>query len=72
MSDLTVEQQYQAAKLEAINTLAVPVANVIEMVASTVLRVAGKDIADSIGDESLTRSVLNNMIANRLKEKLLG
>lgn len=72
MSDLTVEEQQNAIKLERIKKNAIPVCNVIEVVTSVVSRIAGKDIADTVGKESLSRSILSNMVAVKVKEKVLG
>lgn len=72
MSDLTIEEQQTAIKLGKVKDNLLPVANTIELVASVISRVAGKDISDSLGKDGLTRGVVNNLIANRIKEKVLG
>lgn len=72
MSDLTLDEQQNAMKLEKAKRNAIPVCNVVELVTSVVIRIAGKDIADSVGKESLNRGILSNMVANEIKEKVLG
>ncbi len=46
-------------------------ANVIELSVSVVSKIAGKDMADTLNNESLSRAVLTNMVSNQIKEKLL-
>jgi len=71
MSDMTIEEQQQAVKGGKIRDNAVVVSNIVELATSVVSRVAGKDVADSIGKQSLSRAVLSNLVANRIKEKIL-
>ena len=71
MSDLTLEEQQSALKNKQIFNNAVSLSNVVELATSVIVRIAGKDIADSIDNQSLNRNVLSNLVANRIKEKLL-
>lgn len=71
MSDLTLEEQQSALKNKQIFNNAVSLSNVVELATSVIVRIAGKDIADSIDRQSLNRNVLSNLVANRIKEKLL-
>ncbi len=71
MSDMTIEEQQQAVKGGKIRDNAIVVSNIVELATSVVSRVAGKDVADSIGKQSLSRAVLSNLVANRIKEKIL-
>lgn len=71
MSDLTLEQQQSAARCEKIFNTACIVANVIELTTSVVQQVAGKDVADSVKGETLSRGVLTSLVASRLKDRLL-
>lgn len=70
MQDLTIEEKQERAKLTKVYNNALVVSNVIEVVTGVITRVAGKDIADSVGNESLNRSLLSNMVATRIKEKI--
>ncbi len=70
MLDLTIEEKQERAKMTKVYGNAVVVSNIIEVVTGVIVRVAGKDIADSVGGESLNRSLLSNMVASRIKEKL--
>lgn len=70
MLDLTIEEKQERAKMTKVYGNAVVVSNIIEVVTGVIVRVAGKDIADSVGGESLNRSLLSNMVAGRIKEKL--
>lgn len=71
MSDLTLEEQQSVLKNKQIFNNAVSLSNVVELATSVIVRIAGKDIADSIDKQSLNRNVLSNLVANRIKEKLL-
>lgn len=72
MSDLTIQEQQDLLKTKKILANAVPLANVVELATSIVINLAGKDIADSINKQSLNRNVLSNLVANRIKEKILN
>lgn len=71
MNDLTIEEKKERAKMDNVLSNALVVSNVIEVVTGVITRVAGKDVADTVGEESLNRTVLSNMIATRIKEKVL-
>lgn len=71
MSDLTLEEQRSVLKNKQIFNNAVSLSNIVELATSVIVRIAGKDIADSIDKQSLNRNVLSNLVANRIKEKLL-
>lgn len=70
MQDLTIEEKQERAKMTKVYHNAVVVSNIIEVVTGVIARVAGKDIADSVGEESLSRNLLSAMVATRIKEKL--
>lgn len=71
MSDLTVAEQEDIIKINKITDNAIVLSNVIELATSVIIKIAGKDIADSIGEQSLNRNMLSNLVANRIKEKIL-
>jgi len=72
MSDLTIEEQANLLKTKKIMDNAVVLSNVVELATSVIIKIAGKDIADSINKQSLNRTVLSNMVANRIKEKMIN
>ena len=72
MSDMDLEEQPNQIKIDKILDNAVTVSNIIELATSVVINMAGKDIADSIGEQSLNRSVLSNLVANRVIDRVLG
>ena len=72
MSDLTIEEQQNLIKNKNIAENAISLSNIVELATSVVIKVAGKDIADTIGNESVNRNVLSNLVANRIKEKVLS
>lgn len=71
MSDMTVEEQQSVIKNKKIFDNAVVTSNIIELVAGTLSRVNGKDVAYTSGKDNLSRKVLNNLVSVRLKNKLL-
>lgn len=71
MNDLTIEEKKERAKMGEVLKNALVVSNIIEVVTGVITRVAGKDVADTVGGETLNRTVLSNMIATRIKEKVL-
>lgn len=72
MSDLTVEQQQTAIRMKKIQDNAIVLSNVVELATSVIVRIAGKDIADSVNNQTLSRSVLTNLVANRVKDQILN
>lgn len=71
MNDLTVEEQQTKIENKSVYKNAVVVANIIELSVSVVSRLAGKNIADSLDNSPISRSALGNIVANRIKDKLL-
>ena len=73
MSDMmNLEEPQDQTKVYKILDNAVTVSNIVELATSAVINMAGKDIADSLGKQSLNRSVLSNLVANRIKDRVLG
>lgn len=72
MSDLTVEEQENQVKIKKIVDNGIVLSNIVELGTSVIIKIAGKDIADSINNQSVNRNVLSNLVANRLKEKILS
>lgn len=72
MSDLTLQEQQDAIKVN--NTLdnSLVLSNIVELTTSVIIKIAGQDIADTINKESLNRNILSNLVANRIKEKILA
>jgi hypothetical protein len=70
--DATLQEQESILKVGKIADNAIPLANIIELSASVIIKVAGKDVADTLQQESLNRNILSNLVANRIKEKLLA
>lgn len=73
MSDLTltVQEQEDIIKTTKIADNSIVLSNVVELATSVIIKIAGKDIADSVGNQSLNRNMLSNLVANRIKEKVL-
>lgn len=72
MADMTIEEQHQAVKVKKVRESAIVLSNIVELATSVVAKIAGKDVADSIERQSLSRSVLTNLVANRIKDKILA
>lgn len=71
MPDLTLDEQQTLIKNKQIFNNSLILSNILELTSSVVINIAGKDIADSINKQSLNRNVLSNLVANRIKEKIL-
>lgn len=71
MSDLTVQEQEDVIKVNNILDNSLVLSNILELATSVIIKISGKDISSTINKESLNRSVLSNLVANRLKEKIL-
>lgn len=71
MSDLTIEEQQNVIKVTKILDNSVVLSNIIELSTSVMIKVAGKDIADTLNSQSLNRNILSNLVSNRIKEKIL-
>lgn len=61
----------QQDKTHRVHQNAVILANIVEIVCACVKRAATSDIAQALGDDSLNKDVLANIVANRIKEKLI-
>ena len=70
MSDLTVQEQEDIIKTTKIAENAVVLSNVVELATSIIIKIAGKDIADTLGQQSLNRNMLSNLVASRVKENI--
>lgn len=71
MSDMTLQEQQSQLQLRKTLDNGVVLANIIEISTNVVSRVAGKDIADSVNRQTLSRNVLANLVANRIKTRIL-
>ena len=71
MSDMTLQEQQTQLQLRKTLDNGVVLANIIEVSTNVVSRVAGKDIADSVNRQTLSRNVLANLVANRIKTRIL-
>ena len=68
---MTLQEQQSQLQLRKTLDNGVVLANIIEISTSVVSRVAGKDIADSVNRQTLSRNVLANLVANRIKTHVL-
>lgn len=71
MSDLSVEEQQNVVKFKKVYENAVSLSNIIALSSAVVLGLSGGNVADAVNGQPVTRAVLSNMIANRIKEKCL-
>lgn len=70
METLTVQEQEDIIKTTKIAENAVVLSNVVELATSVIIKIAGKDIADTLGQQSLNRNMLSNLVASRIKENI--
>ena len=68
---MTLQEQQTQLQLRKTLDNGVILANIIEVSTNVVSRVAGKDIADSVNHQTLSRNVLANLVANRIKTRIL-
>jgi len=71
MSDLTIEEQENIVKINKVLDNSLVISNIVELASSVIIKIAGKDIADTLDKQSLNRNVLSNLVSNRIKEKIL-
>ena len=67
LQDLTAKQNAQRALPNA-----VVLSNVIELSSCIVRSIAHKDVEESMKKDGLTKSVIANMVANRIKPHLVA
>jgi len=68
MTDMTIEEQEDAVKVEKVLNNAIVLSNIIELSTSVISNIAGKDIADTLDKENLNKNILSRLIANRIRE----
>ncbi len=71
MSDLTIEEQQNAVRTKKVVENAVSMSNIVELATGVMVLLAGKDTADAVNGQPVTRAVVGNIVANRIKEKWL-
>lgn len=71
VKDQTVEELLTEVKLKEIFENSVTLSNILELTSEVITQIAGNDIADKIEDQTLNKSLVLNIIANRIKEKTL-
>lgn len=70
MSDLTVDEQVNQNQLDSVRKNAVVVANIVEVITSVVKDLAGSDIAETMGKDNLTKSLVSLAVVNSLNNKI--
>jgi len=70
-NELTLQEQENILKTRKIFNNAVLLSNIIELSVSVISQIAGKDISDTLSNQTLNRNILNNLVANRIKERFL-
>lgn len=71
MPDAIIEEQPNPISKQQILDATV-LANVIELTVSVVKGFADKDTAGAINNEGMTRQVLSNIVASRIKETIIA
>lgn len=69
--DETFEAQKEQIKNDAVKDNAIIIANILELTSSVVGKLASKDFEGALNGDSVTKSVLANIGANRIKEHAL-
>ena len=71
MNDLTIEEQRTQMALRKVVDNAAVISNITELVSKVISDLAGKDIAEEIDGDRLTKSVLTNLVGGKLKNRVL-
>ena len=71
-SELTLQERETALKAKRVLNNSIVLSNIIELTTSVITKLANSDVSESISNQSLTRDLVNNLAANRIKEKILG
>ena len=71
-NDLTVEQQQDAVKNKKVYDNSIVLSNILELTSSVIFKLADTDTSESLAKSDLNKAVINNLISNRIKEKLLA
>lgn len=71
MPDSIITEITQQNKINHMHANAVVIANIVELVSSVVKNIASKDTSESLSSEGLSSQVLGNIVANRIKERVL-
>lgn len=64
------EVTQETLTLRSITDNVIVLANIIETTKEVLKDVSGKDVADSVGESSLTEEVLTMLVVNELKNRL--
>lgn len=64
-----IEQELSALKISQLGSNTAVLANIFELVSKVISNIANSDISESLG-KNLNKSVLMNLIANNIQEKL--
>lgn len=70
MSDLNIQKTPEQQLACAVTDNAIVLSNVVELATSVVRQMAKQDLSDALGDQTQSREVVSNTVANRIKEKL--
>ena len=70
MSDLTLQDIEKQNAAKAVTSTTIVLSNVVELAVSTVRQMAKQDLSESLGNQTQTREVVSNAVANRIRERL--
>lgn len=71
MEDLTLDDTKTNLQCTAILKNAISLANIVELVTSVTVNVSNKEVAGVASRDSLTRSVVANLVGKKLKARIL-
>ena len=70
MSDLTLQDIEKQNVAKAVTSNTIVLSNVVELAVSIVRQMAKQDLSESLGNQTQTREVVSNAVANRIRERL--
>ncbi len=70
MSDLTLQDLTEQQNAQRVLPNAVILSSIVDLTVGVMRNIAESDVSESIKNDGLTKPVLANMAANRIKQKL--
>lgn len=70
VTTVTLPEQQDAAVAQSIKSNAIVLSNIVELTTSVVRKMSSENLSETLGDQSQSRDVVANTVANRIKQKL--
>lgn len=70
VTTVTLPEQQDTAVAQSIKSNAIVLSNIVELTTSVVRKMSSENLSETLGDQSQSRDVVANTVANRIKQKL--